>query len=146
MTRAKGREGPCTHGALSVYVANRGTTVRLDEMSVRLNGVGLLPAAGSRVEADVSLTVSNRLHRPAAFDASGNQAVLNLGGRRYLEKQASGGVGIAPGRSVTVPLVFEIPRRAARLLATVGDVAVTQFTDTGRAVPRRRIAILRTYR
>jgi hypothetical protein len=150
------KEGPCTHGSLAVYVANRGTTVPLDELSIRLEGIGVQPAKGEDVFANVALTVKNNLDHPAAFDADGAQTVLILGRHRYIEdltvESAPGiarpwrGVPIDPGASQAARIVYTIPKRLAHRFATVGYVAVTQFSDAGRRAPRHRIAILRTYR
>jgi hypothetical protein len=155
ITRQKLREGPCSNGGVEVHVANTKTTVDLPEMSVRLNGVGLQHAGGSRVYANLSVTVTNRLDKAAAFDALGDQTLLALGNERFtedVEREAAAGAGIAkpkvalkPGEELTVNLIFALPQRSAKRLATDGALLVTQFTDAGRAHPRKRIAVLRTY-
>ena len=156
ISRQKLREGACTNGRLAVYVANKGTTVALPELSARLNGVGLQPGRGGQLLANLSVTVTNNLRRAVAFDALGDQTLLTLGDRRYPEDVAverSAGAGVAKravaiphGASQTVNLVYAIPRSEAHRLATVGALVVSQFSDAGRSTPRRRVAVLRTYR
>jgi len=155
MTRAKMKQGPCSHAGVDVYVASRGTTVPLDDMSVRLNSFGIQTAEPGQVYAVISLTVTNHLDRRVAFDSQSDESVLNLGSQHYTEDASAekipGGSfawrnrGIDPGRSQTANVVFHIPRRYVRRLSTLGNIVVAQFTDEGRRTPRKRIAILRTY-
>ena len=155
MTRQKLREGPCSHGGIAVYVANRGTLVRLREMSVRLNGFGIRPAEAGRVDALLSLTVGNHLSRRVAFDARGDQARLDIGSRSYAEDRAVEdtpsmsfawkNAGIDPGRAQTGTIAFRIPRSQIARLSRSASLVVAQFSDAGATTPRRRVAILRTY-
>ena len=137
-------------------MANKGTTVDLPEMSVRLNGVGLQPGGGSQLYANLSVTVTNKLDKDVAFDPLGDQTLLTLGGRQYTEDRAveqSAGSGVAKktaaiphGQSQTLNLIYAIPKSSARRLATLGALVVSQFSDAGRAAPQHRVAVLRTYR
>jgi hypothetical protein len=155
MTRQKMREGPCTHGGAKVYVANRGTLVRLREMDVRLNGFGVRRAGRGTRYVVLSLSVTNHLRRRTAFDAGSAQTSLHLGRHVYVEDRkvenrpgpsfAWLNAGIKPGRTQTATVTFRIPRSLVGDLSTVGNLVVTQFTDAGRARPRERIAVLRTY-
>jgi hypothetical protein len=156
MTRQKMREGPCTHGGVKVYVANRHTEVHLREMDLRLNGFGVQAARHGKASVVLSLTVTNHLRRRVAFDAGSTETSLHLGRHVYVEDRRAEDVpgpsfawrnaGIKPGRTATGTVVFRIPRSLVRRLSTIGNLVVTQFTDAGRARPRERIAVLRTYR
>jgi len=156
MTRARMREGPCTHGGLALYVANRGTDVRLREMSVKLNGFGIEPAESGHVLAVFSLTVTSHLHRRAAFDPGSDATVLNIGSHRFVEDRkvenapsvsfAWKNAGIPPGGTQTGTVTFHISRGLVAQLSRTANLVVTQFSDEGLDTPRRRVAILRTYR
>jgi hypothetical protein len=155
MTRERLREGPCTHGGIAVYVANRGTLVRLREMSVRLNGFGIRPGQAGTVDALLSLTVGNHLGRRVAFDARSDQARLDIGSRSYTEDRAVENApsvsfawknaGIEPGKTQTGTIAFRIPQWLVARLSTSASLVVAQFSDAGARTPRRRVAILRTY-
>ncbi len=137
-------------------ISGSSSTASSSEMSVRLNGVGLQPGSGSQLFANLSVTVTNNLGKDVAFDARGDQTLLTLGKRRYtedLEVERSAGTSVAKqtvaiphGESQTLNLVYAIPKSAAKQLASLGALVVSQFSDAGRATPRRRVAVLRTYR
>jgi hypothetical protein len=149
------QEGKCHYGRYLITVVNRADTLRLRELTVKFLGVktahyltsdmGTTRAKG--IYEIFTVRVLNKLHSPVSFDSSQDQTALVIGKNEYSENfDAENGNDqnsfmwksndIQPGESQTGDLVFDVPNRAAALIAQDsrqggGNLDFLNFSDAG---------------
>lgn len=159
-------EGTCLSEGDEVVVVNRDSTLRLSDLTARVENVELTDSVSGQGEgfgtevADgqfvvIDLTVKNLLDSPVSFDSEG-QALLTSSGKEFTEDfdALNGpvpdsflwqGEEIQPGATQTGALVYDIPDRFAANVETDGNIAVFAFADAARSVPKLPYGLIRLY-
>src|SRR4051812_24438187 len=162
INRTRLREGNCASNGRKLKVVNRGTTLRLRELTVRLRDIAPTrtiprpyapPLVGSWGGPHV--TKKNRLYAPVSFDGS-DMFTLTLGKRRYtpdFDAMNTGtddaliGADLQPDQRMTGAVVFDVAKRRWHALGTSGNLLVLQFSDAAdnSRPAKKRIGVIRTY-
>lgn len=163
------REGTCTHAGVTWVIVDENHTLSLSTLSVKLAGIrasktvtsGTAPATAAGKFVIATLTITNKLAAPQAFDqARTQQAGLILAGALFKEAvaaEASGdsnsclkhsGAPMQPGRSVTCEVIFDVPMSVAADLGKhgSGDLYVVNFgSDLSGSVVPQTVGQIRLY-
>jgi Domain of unknown function (DUF4352) len=162
INRTQLREGNCVSDGRKLKVVNRGTTLRLRELTVKLESIAPTttiprpydsPLVGSYIVARV--TIKSRLKAPVSFDGS-DVFTLTLGKRRYTPDfdamntgtdDALVGAELQPDQRITGAVVFDVAKRRWHALGTSGNLIVLQFSDAAdnSRPAKKRIGVIRTY-
>jgi hypothetical protein len=144
------REGTCEQGNTKLKVVNRGTPLRLDDMTVRVQRIKITPVPGKKAKGAyvlMRLKVRNGTNARVAFDRR-PQAALFVGKYRYETRERRLPRSIRPLllRQVIRPkasksgyIVFLLARSYARRLKQgANGLAVFGFADAKRGIASAR--------
>jgi hypothetical protein len=147
----KRREGTCVDPDGQKYkTVNRGSTLRLKELNVRVVSTRLTPTLTADTGTErasgqfyvVTLAVTNKLDSPTSFDDGQNQVGLTVGGKTYSEDFEAenmpgnsfvwGSDEIQPEESRTGSVIFDLPNRAVKKLgnsSAAANLIILNFSD-----------------
>jgi hypothetical protein len=162
-----GSEGRCMGDGQRYAVVNRGSELRLKTVAVRVDGISFSDTVSSDISSEtasgtyatITLTVRNRSNSPQSF-ANGftQQTMLMIGARQFTQdfdvengsdQQSFSWQGekLQPGATQTGHIVFDVPRKAVRRIASEGQLVVVDFgVDMTYDDAAREIGVIRLWR
>ena len=163
------REGTCTHAGVTWVIVDETHTLRLSTLAAKLAGINASKTAASGGSAGTgpgklvtaTLTITNRLAAPQAFDqAHTQQAGLILSGAVFKEDVGAensadansclkhNGPPLQPGKAETCDVIFDVPASVAADLGKhgSGDLYLVNFgSDLSGSVVPQTIGQIRLY-
>lgn len=159
-----GNEGACTDSDGSkIRVVDRGTTLTLNELSVRDVSVNMTPEIPGEVDgpsyasgtyAQITVTVRNEGSAPLRIEPDLFRLVTN--GKQYTtDFEAMNEPGdscvwdsdeVQPGNERTCWLAFDVAKKNARSVTSGGNLYVIQPSDQYETEPKRRVGVIRLYK
>jgi Domain of unknown function (DUF4352) len=127
----EGKEGTCVRGDQRFTLANRGSTLALKELDLKVSGkivrrpqlegdIGRVEAPKTETFVVIPLAVTNKTSEPQRFDTQQNQIRLRIGPRSFPENfNANSAVEtsfvstsdkVAPGKTRNGAVVFRLPK------------------------------------
>lgn len=144
--------GKCTHGGVTLILANRGSPVHLKTLTVMVVNVDtpqtISSGSGFTANANgtfvqVTIAVTNTTHAPQTFDegSSTSQGSLEIGNNTYSvsfdaentndpNSFVTNNNAIQPGETRTGTIDFDVPSSAAAQASQHGALLITDFGDS----------------
>lgn len=159
-----GNEGACTdENGLKLRLVDRGTTLTLNEISVRDTSVNMTteipgevdgPSRASGTYAQITVTVRNEGSSPIRIEP-GMFRLVTSGAQYTTDFEAMNEPGnscvwdseeVQPGNERTCWVAFDVSKKNAENVTANGNLYVVQPSDMREAEAKRRVGIIRLYK